>query len=1441
MSSNDPGELTISWSTANLQPDSYRIRWARQDLNFPSYSSDNEAHRGNEYTGGTATAITLTELTPGATYKMQIRARWLDGGLNDGPWSGPWSDTHTAVIIGGPPGTVDGLTLTADQTPSVSLTWTARPSGEAVTGYKIHRGDSADSLSELVADTGNVETSYTDSTVSHNSTYHYQVSAINANGTGDGSTIESVTVPPEPVSSPTALTATVGTELRVSLSWTAPTDQTVTGYRIHRGTSANSLAVLVDDTGSTATTYEDTNLKGTTTYYYTVSALNGVNASPATAAASVTTPTAPLPVPGNVTATANDHASVTISWTIEDDDRVTGFKITRQQDSDESIILVSDTGNTDLSYTDNTILTRATYTYSVAALTETDESVRSSAATIRTPIPAETPRTLFSNKTDSDLTTQHTGPIIHWFHTGRSPSGYNLTSATVYVSVHPSRSAASLSVEIHEHVPAEGEREATLRLITRSKLTTADANGHVTFQAPNVILQPNRYYRLRFAPGLIAPLLKYRTDNGLTEGNDTGWSLAGSPSGAFTTTIDSDHPNARVMFKFTGHPDHSRNEPPDGDLHEHRDTNGIIHINRASRGYIPPFNGDQDQDWYAVQLDSGETYTFFVLGDGGTDCTALATLALDLYGPDGQAIAASQRTRDGTNVDRFTYTATQTGEHYFDVSTDFTTGDYGIGQYLASVIRGNDNSLLTRIGEAGCRPEAPTGLTVSRSGSTATVTWDAPSHSAITGYQITRTDDRGATVTRKTTDTSTTYTDRAAVPARTYTYQVAALSDAGRSAYTGKVTTAPTTSSKSKTKGPSSPATTQRQNPNTPGTPGTITHFSFNTAIELAWTAPSGPTVTGYRIRYRPTSGSWKTAVNNTNSQDTMYTVRGLTRNTEYTIEIRARNNNLPPNDQLGPERTKVIRTANTESTGTPLTRDQISIGTVTSRMLVGAGGSHGPTVYAGSETSYSGSSQGLAVSFTTGGNKHKYGLENIKITAQKTIDVAVDPVVKLHADHNGAPGDAIVTLTDPPDLATTLKHTNMAALTFAAPASTILEPSTTYWLTFDVDTSRLEISATRTDDEHRQSFPDWTLGDNTYGRPDRSINTWTRHSQHTIKIEINGVNLRYHNRENQKWEFAASTDTLGAIKPGGTATGELTEAHDAGNHGTKGDWFRMDVRPWRTYRLVADFGAADMARGGGVEIHGLGAWDHHRNDGRVIVEFYTPRNYTEYFVRVQASDYAENAVSPRDPVQSATYYGDYTLKLTDITEYNKMAGAWGYPETQEIGTVHVGHVGENNYKIAASFTTGTNAAGYTFGWIDAYLKSTHNSRTTANPYGPPSSPTFEIARDSSGEPGTKIFDLNGPKQVTPMPRYYTPTQLFAESAQTLAASTTYWLVTSVSEENAAFVANAFTSAYNDTDGDGTWALPSTIMRIDLANRNSNWTRFTDRFNLIFDLFAKAK
>ena len=139
---------------------------------------------------------------------------------------------------------------------------------------------------------------YTDSDLTNNQTYYYQVSAVNAVGEGAKSNEAPATptpVPPTPTPAVTTPAApqnprsTLGDD-HVSLKWTAPIDDggaAITNYMIYRGTAPGGGTLLT--TVGNVLTYNDAPVTSGQKYYYQVSAVNSAGEGERSEEASVKT------------------------------------------------------------------------------------------------------------------------------------------------------------------------------------------------------------------------------------------------------------------------------------------------------------------------------------------------------------------------------------------------------------------------------------------------------------------------------------------------------------------------------------------------------------------------------------------------------------------------------------------------------------------------------------------------------------------------------------------------------------------------------------------------------------------------------------------------------------------------------------------------------------------------------------------------------------------------------------------------------------------------------------------------------------------------------------------------------------------------------------------------------------------------------------------------
>ncbi|HEX7138807.1 MAG TPA: right-handed parallel beta-helix repeat-containing protein [Vicinamibacterales bacterium] len=183
------------------------------------------------------------------------------------------------------PSAPGSLTSTAATSSMMNLAWTASTDNVGVTGYQVFRNGS------LVATTAAL--TYSDNGLAASTQYSYTVRAYDAAGnistaspTATASTLPSGvmtggvdTIAP---SAPSSLIATATSSSAVSLVWGASTDNVaVTGYRILR-----NGAYL---TTVTSTSFSDSGLSASTTYTYSVSALDSAGNQSGIATASVTT------------------------------------------------------------------------------------------------------------------------------------------------------------------------------------------------------------------------------------------------------------------------------------------------------------------------------------------------------------------------------------------------------------------------------------------------------------------------------------------------------------------------------------------------------------------------------------------------------------------------------------------------------------------------------------------------------------------------------------------------------------------------------------------------------------------------------------------------------------------------------------------------------------------------------------------------------------------------------------------------------------------------------------------------------------------------------------------------------------------------------------------------------------------------------------------------
>ncbi len=264
-----------------------------------------------------------------------------------------WGSSDTT-----PPAQVKGLTASAVSTTQIDLSWTANTEPD-LASYKIYR--------DGVYLTSTTVTSFSDTGLTANTLYNYQVSALDTS-TNEGlksASVSATTLTPTDTTPPaqvTGLTATAISSTQIDLSWSANTEPDLANYRIYRG------GVFL--TTTTSTSFSDTGLTASTLYSYQISAVDtsaneGLKSTSASATTLNPADTIP-PVVTIVTPTGTVSGSTLIEATITDNIGVTStdYRI----DAGVWTALTKGTGTSWTATLDTTLLADGSHTIEVRGI-----------------------------------------------------------------------------------------------------------------------------------------------------------------------------------------------------------------------------------------------------------------------------------------------------------------------------------------------------------------------------------------------------------------------------------------------------------------------------------------------------------------------------------------------------------------------------------------------------------------------------------------------------------------------------------------------------------------------------------------------------------------------------------------------------------------------------------------------------------------------------------------------------------------------------------------------------------------------------------------------------------------------------------------------------------------------------------------------------------------
>ena len=356
-------------------------------------------------TGSAATVYSHTGLSPASDLRYRVQA------INAGG-VGPVSNVARAATDAAFPGAPTQLSAVAAGPTRISLSWSAPSStgGVPIMGYQIevHRTGKVP-WTILVADTRSTGTQFNHGDLEPGSTWRYRVAAINSAGTGEASKAVRATTDALRPDPPTRLKATANGSERIDLKWTTPDydgGAPISGYRIeNRRQNSSTWALVVANSGSSATEYAHTGLEPGSDLVYRVSAINTAGrGDPSNTARATTDAVGPGP-PRQLRALVPGPWAIQLLWNAPSYNGgapITGYRIEVSDDGGLAWEeLVGDTRSTARQYVHEGLRPATTRHYRVFAVNRSGPGAPSDVAEATTDayVP-DTPRQLVASARD---------------------------------------------------------------------------------------------------------------------------------------------------------------------------------------------------------------------------------------------------------------------------------------------------------------------------------------------------------------------------------------------------------------------------------------------------------------------------------------------------------------------------------------------------------------------------------------------------------------------------------------------------------------------------------------------------------------------------------------------------------------------------------------------------------------------------------------------------------------------------------------------------------------------------------------------------------------------------------------------------------------------------------------------------------------------------------
>lgn len=311
-------QIDLNWTDNSNNEEGFRIERGTDGINYTEIAT----------VTANITVFSNSGLSGGTTYHYRIRSYNSIGNSS-------YSNTTQASTGPAPtssPNAPSDHSAIAVSSSQINLAWTDNSNNED--GFKIERSTDGVIFSQIATVSPNI-TIFGNIGLSPSTMYYYRIRAYNSIGNSAYSNTAQATTSATPItipSDPSNLTATTVSSIQINLNWTDNSDNEE-GFKIERSTDGVNFAQITTVTANT-TSYNNTGLTASTTYYYRTRAYNSAGNSGFSNIANATTQAPPVTIPtapSNLVAAAASSKQIDLIWE-DNSNNEDSFKVERGKD-----------------------------------------------------------------------------------------------------------------------------------------------------------------------------------------------------------------------------------------------------------------------------------------------------------------------------------------------------------------------------------------------------------------------------------------------------------------------------------------------------------------------------------------------------------------------------------------------------------------------------------------------------------------------------------------------------------------------------------------------------------------------------------------------------------------------------------------------------------------------------------------------------------------------------------------------------------------------------------------------------------------------------------------------------------------------------------------------------------------------------------------------------